>query len=151
MLSILFFQKKGVLKKTDNQDIRRIGFVTEDLKEIIASEDEIDVHTIPVLSEHLKANNYYLFGYFENNKCVSIASMKIMDDISRIDDVLTHRDHRGKHCATILTNFIVAYHEDHFKNTLYLWAINPIAKQLYLNIGFEKIKSDRKNWYAVKS
>ncbi len=127
--------------------IRRISDVTDSLIELIHAEDEGD-WTVNVLKAHVNDRNFHLFGLFQSDKCVSMASAKIMNGYSRVDDVLTHPAFRGQHLATDLMSYLARYHRSISNNQLYLWAVNPIAIRLYKNIGFQLVDINKICWSA---
>lgn len=127
--------------------VKRITHISRDVIELIHSEDKGD-WTINVLSKHVDDERFHLLGLFEDGKCVSIASVKTMDGYSRVDDVLTHSHHRGKHFGTRLMQYLVSYHKNISGNYLYLWATNPIAIDMYLRVGFREIPTKLPYWSA---
>jgi GNAT superfamily N-acetyltransferase len=118
--------------------VKRITRISSDVIELIHSEDKGD-WTIKVLRRHDDDEKFHLLGLFEDGKCLSIASVKTMDGYSRVDDVLTHSNHRGKHFGTRLMEYLVNYHRTISENYLYIWATNPIAIDMYLRVGFMEI------------
>ena len=126
------------LDSTDT--FRRITQVTDDLIELIHTDDDGGDWNINVLKSHLHDERFYLLGLYEQGKCRAMASVKIMDGYSRVDDVKTHRAFRGRHLGTKLMTFLLAYHSEHSTNTIYLYANNPIAIKLYRNIGFQEFE-----------
>ena len=127
--------------------VRRITSISGDLIDLIHSEDKGD-WTIKVLDRHVNDEKFHLLGMFENGECVSIASVKTMDGYSRVDDVLTHSNHRGKRFGTRLMEYLVSYHRAISENCLYLWATNPIAMDMYLRVGFREIHTGAPYWSA---
>ena len=127
--------------------IKRITSLSGDLIDLIHAEDKGD-WTINVLNRHVNDKNFHLLGLFENGQCVSIASVKTMLGYSRVDDVLTHPDHRGKRFGTRLMQYLVGYHGAISENYLYLWATNPIAIDMYLRVGFNEIQTGVPFWSA---
>jgi len=127
--------------------IRRISCMSEDIIELIHSDGDGD-WGINVLRNHFHDKRFHLLGLFNIEKCLSIASVKIMDGYSRIDDVKTHLKYRGQRFGTKLINYLVSYHAGISDNHLYLYADNPIAIAMYENIGFRKIAFEKPWWAA---
>lgn len=127
--------------------VRRITQLTDDIVELIHSEDAGD-WGINVIKKCLPDAVYHLLGRFQDNKCVAIASVRLMDEYSRVDDVMTHKDFRGKHYATELMRYLVIYHRAISTNYLYLWAMNPIAIKMYKNVGFQPVPVSQPTWEA---
>jgi GNAT superfamily N-acetyltransferase len=127
--------------------VKRITRIQTDIIELIHTNDDGD-WTINVLNRHVDDKRFHLLGLFEAKKAVSIASVKTMDGYSRVDDVLTHTDYRGRHFGTRLMNYLVGYHRNISNNYLYLWADSPIAIKMYLRVGFKEIQTQMPNWTA---
>lgn len=127
--------------------LRRITQMSDDLIDLIHTDDEGD-WTINVLKNHLHDERFHLLGLYDQGKCRAMASVKIMDAYSRVDDVKTHRAFRGRHLGTTLMTFLLAYHSQHSTNALYLYANNPIAIKLYRNIGFQELELHQQHWSA---
>ncbi len=127
--------------------IRRITQLSDDIVELIHTEESGD-WSINVLNTSIKDDRFHLLGLFQSNKCLSIASIRIMDSYSRIDDVKTHKEFRGRHYGTQLILYLANYHSSISDNCLYLWAHNPIALRLYKNVGFQKIMVNTPCWDA---
>jgi predicted GNAT family acetyltransferase len=77
-----------------------------------------------------------------------MASLRVMDGFSRVDDVRTHTAFRGRLFATELMKHLAAYHARISDNRLYLWATNPVAIRMYRNVGFGEFRTDRPIWSA---
>ena len=130
-----------------NSDIRRISSISEDIIDLIHTEDAGD-WTINVLKYHVRRENFHLLGLYQAGNCIAIASVNVMDGYSRVDDVLTHKKYRGYHTGTKLIQYLVNYHHRVSDNYLYLWAVNPIAVRMYRNIGFEEFPVEKPFWMA---
>jgi hypothetical protein len=74
--------------------IRRVTQLSDDIIELIHT-DELGDWSINVLSTSLKDSQIHLLGLFKVSKCLSIASVRILDEYSRIDDVKTHKLYRN--------------------------------------------------------
>jgi len=127
--------------------VRRISRLTDEVMELVHT-DEAGDWTINVLKTHLNDGRFHLLGLFHSGRCASIASVKIMDGYSRVDDVKTHVAFRGRHFGTDLMRYLIAYHRAISSNYLYLWATNPVAIRMYKNVGFEVFEFDRPTWSA---
>jgi ribosomal protein S18 acetylase RimI-like enzyme len=143
----MIYPSQKMQKADASSSIRRITRVSEDIIELIHTEERGD-WSIDVINISLKDNRFHLLGTFDSDKCLSIASVRIMDDYSRIADVITHRNFRGQHYATELMSYLVNYHANITNNCLYLWSHNPIAIKLYENVGFKKISINKTCWQA---
>jgi len=143
----MIYPSRKMQKASSSAKICRITKVTEDIIELIHTEEHGD-WSIDVINFSIKDNRFHLLGLFDANKCLSIASVRVMDDYSRIADVITHKKFRGRHYATQLMSYLVNYHANITNNYLYLWSHNPIAIKLYKKVGFQKISINRSSWQA---
>lgn len=123
--------------------VRRITQLSKDVIETF----EFD-WTIKVFERHLNDKLFHLLGLFYEGKCVSRASVKTMEGYSRVDDVATPMNYRGRHFGTKLMSYLVSYHASISDNYLYLWAHNPIAIRMYKNVGFKEIPNTKSHWTA---
>ncbi len=130
-------------------DIRRISHISPDIVDLLHSDGDGD-WTVNVLKIMVRNSRFHLLGLFQDERCVSIASINPGDGYTRVDDVKTHLAFRGKHLGTRLINYLVAYHGSISRNCLYLWAVNPIAIKMYQKSGFKEIKVDKPNWTAFQ-
>jgi len=128
-------------------DIRRITEISEDIIQLIHSQDDGD-WTINVLKYQVRRENFHLLGLYQSTKCIAIASVNVMEGYSRVDDVLTHKKYRGYYSGTNLIKYLVNYHHEVSDNYLYLWAVNPIAVRMYRNSGFEELPVEKPFWAA---
>ncbi|MFC1947305.1 GNAT family N-acetyltransferase [Chloroflexota bacterium] len=146
--STFFYYPTGIISSLESEtDIRRINYISEDIIELIHTESDGD-WTINVLKYQVRRENFHLLGLFQSDKCISIASLNVMEGYSRVDEVLTHKKYRGYHLGTRLMKYLVHYHDKVSDNYLYLWAVNPIAVRMYRNIDFEEIRINKPFWAA---
>jgi GNAT superfamily N-acetyltransferase len=149
VLDSRFFYLKETSKINPRQDIfvRRITSIDEDIIDLVHSEDEGD-WTIGVLKRHIKHDRFHLLGAWHNNKLVSILSLNIMEGLSRVDDVITHKDYRGKGFSSALFDHSIGYHKALSNNDIYLWASNPDAIKVYEKGGFVEFDLGFRTWSA---
>lgn len=114
---------------------QRVDQVTPEIVDLVRSEDDGD-WTINVLKAHLLDHRFHLLSLWIGAACVSIASVKILENCSRVDDVLTHAAWRGRGFGSRLLAALVRYHQERSTNLLYLWTDNPIAVRMYARAGF---------------
>ncbi|UCD08904.1 MAG: GNAT family N-acetyltransferase [Dehalococcoidales bacterium] len=146
--STFFYYPAEIIPSPEEQtDIRRISSISEDIIDLIHTEDAGD-WTINVLKYHVRRENFHLLCLYQAGKCIAIASVNVMEGYSRVDDVLTHKKYRGYHTGTKLIKYLVNYHHRVSDNYLYLWAVNPIAVRMYRNIGFEEFPVEKPFWMA---
>ncbi len=145
--TFFFYPADRISSPEPGTDIRRINDISEEIITLIHTQDDGD-WTINVLKRQVRRENFHLLGLYRSGKCVSIASLNVMEGYSRVDDVLTHKKYRGYHSGTKLVKYLVSYHREISENYLYLWAVNPIAVRMYRNIGFEELPIDKPFWAA---
>lgn len=117
---------------------------------MILSENEGD-WSVKVLERYVLLDNFHLLVGYLGNKPVTMASVNLMDNgLSRVDDVLTHRDYRGKGYGRALIHYLVNYHSIISSNSLYLYASNPVALKIYRQVGFVDFQEKLATWYAWK-
>lgn len=145
----LVFENKAGLERSLEMQIRRVNRIGSDIAEVILSEDEGD-WAVKVLERHLASDNFHLLAGFLEHKPIALASLKLMDKLSRVDDVITHKEYRGKGYGRSVINHLVNYHASISNNTLYLYAANPIAIKIYREAGFIDFPQKLKMWHAWK-
>ncbi|MDD5190534.1 MAG: GNAT family N-acetyltransferase [Dehalococcoidales bacterium] len=145
--SVFFVFPKEKVESIISTLVRRITRVTDDDVELIHTEDAGD-WSLNVIRKSLPDPAYRLLGLFQDNRCLAIASIRLMDGYSRVDDVYTHKDFRGQGLAAQLIGYLVNYHRTVSGNVLYLWAVNPVAIRLYERTGFQKMGVDKPCWSA---
>jgi len=126
---------------------RRITYISEDIIELIHTDDSGD-WTIKVLQKHINDTRFHLLGYFYQGRYVSIASVKTLEGYSIVNDVVTHKEYRGRGFGTRLIGYLVGYHANISDNYLYLWADNPVAIRMYQRVGFKDVPVSRPHWSA---
>lgn len=129
--------------------IRRVNEVDKGLVEMIWSEDESD-RAVKVLRNHLKTDSFHLLAGYLGDVPVTMGSVKVMNGLSRVDDVLTHKKYRGKGYSRALINYMLKHHSSISKNRLYLYASNPTAIKIYREAGFADLPFTLKYWSAWK-
>ncbi|HNX01358.1 MAG TPA: GNAT family N-acetyltransferase, partial [Candidatus Cloacimonadota bacterium] len=120
--------------------------LTEELMDIIFSDDDGGEWTIKVLQRHLQHPSFHLLVGYADTQPVCMASLKLMDGYSRVDDVITHLTHRGKGYGRALMYYLVDYHNSISDNFLYLYASNPVAIKNYKLCGFEDLDFKFDDW-----
>jgi GNAT superfamily N-acetyltransferase len=131
-------------------DVRPIEEIDKRLGNAIFETDESD-RNIKKFCRQLKDDNFRLLvGKNTGGEPVTMAALYIADNISRLDDVVTFRDHRNNGYATDLVNKTIAYHREHSGNPLFLFAEDQTAIRIYEKLGFEKIEFPYPFWGAYR-
>lgn len=116
-------------------EVRRVRVLTKGLRELIHSEGPVP-WTEHVLRHHLPCEGLHLLVGYVDGLPVTMASLKEMDGLARVDDVLTHPFYRRRGYARALLAALVAYHRRLTPQPLYLYAEEPSAIRIYEGVGF---------------
>jgi GNAT superfamily N-acetyltransferase len=103
-----------------------------------------------VVQRRLASPTYHLLVAFLEDQPVAIASLQELPKLTRVDDVHTSREHRGRGLGSALIQHIVAYHARQFSTPLSLSASNPTAIRIYSAAGFTQIHPAFDFWSARK-
>jgi ribosomal protein S18 acetylase RimI-like enzyme len=141
--------KRSAITVSSDIIFKRVTELDPALEGMIWSEDEND-REIKVLRNHVKADSFHLLAGYLGTTPVTMGSVKLMDGLSRVDDVLTPRQHRGHGYGRALTDHLVKYHSALSRNALYLYASNPTAIRIYREAGFVDMPLALKSWSAWK-
>ena len=128
-------------------EVRRMRALSRGLRELIHSDGPVP-WTENVLRRHLACEGLHLLAGFVGGLPVSMASLKVMDGLTRVDDVLTHPLHRRRGYARALMAAAVGYHHDLTPQALYLCAENPTAIRIYQEVGFAEQPPPVDQWSA---
>ncbi len=129
--------------------IRRETALTRGLCELIHSDGPAP-WSESTLRRHLSCTSLHLLVGRVDGIPVTMASLKVMDGLSRVDDVLTHPNHRRRGYARALMAELVGYHRRLSAQPLYLYAENPVAVRIYESVGFREQPLPVDQWSAWK-
>ncbi|MEH7073383.1 GNAT family N-acetyltransferase [Neobacillus drentensis] len=115
------------------------GNIDELVVELLSSDKEQGEWGYKSLLISIDNENFYLFGGYVDEELVCIASLYKNEDISRINDVFTKKDKRGKGYGSQLIYFITDFNDKILKTISYLYAHNPNAIKVYKKAGYEEI------------
>jgi len=99
-----------------------------------------------VLNRRMHRKGSHLFVGEVEGRPVSVALLEPAGALSRVDEVHTHQDFRGKGCARAVIHELVSFRGKAPGKPLYLWTDNPIAERLYVEAGFRKVDVDLTSW-----
>lgn len=142
------FNPAFLTRVTTETDCRRVGEISQDLVDMIYSDEDGGEWTVGVLRKHIHDTSFHLLGLYDSERLIAMAAVKTLDGYSRVDDVMTHKAFRGRRFGTRLMNYLVKYHADISDNYLYLYADDPIAIRMYENVGFKELPVQIPNWTA---
>lgn len=141
---------KSTIKPVPELVVKRVTRVDEKLADMILKTENNNPRSLKVLKKRIPCENYHHFVGFHEGEPVSMAAFSLYDGFSEVDSVLTHVDHRGLgYCSTVIDE-MCRQHQQLSKNTLYLWATDPVAIKIYKNAGFKHIEIDAPFWSAWK-
>lgn len=143
----LFWREESKIIPNNDLKIKRLSEINDGIIAIIRSEDKGD-WTINVLKRNIQADNFYFLAGYVNGNEVAMASLNLTDGYSRVDDVITHKNYRGKGYCSALIHYLVNYHRNISKNLLYLYSAEPKAIKIYRKAGFVDFKEQLSTWAA---
>ncbi|MFA5509328.1 MAG: GNAT family N-acetyltransferase [Candidatus Cloacimonadaceae bacterium] len=129
--------------------IERVRNLTIDVMEAIAMEFGGD-YTLRVAERHLHHPSYHLLCGFWEGEMVSLASVGIFAGYSRVDDVYTRTDFRGRGFAGAMLHHLIQYHRQLSTNHLYLYSSSPESIRIYQKAGFSLVNLETPIWEAYK-
>jgi ribosomal protein S18 acetylase RimI-like enzyme len=127
--------------------VRRALQLDPEISAIIRSEDDGDWNVIAI-GHLLAAESFHLMVGYAGAVPVCLATLNLLNGLTRLDDVVTHQEHRGKGYGRALVHLIVDYHRRLSQNGLYLWASNPTAVRIYREAGFAELETQLDYWTA---
>lgn len=144
-----YLNNKSTINPNPHLVIKRITQLSQQMIDLIRRENEGD-YTINVLKEHLLHPDFHFLVGLINNEAVCVASLNEMDQLSRIDDVITDLDHRGKGYGSTLIHRMISYHHQISNQPLYLYAEDEIAIRIYQKAGFIPFETQPFIWSAYQ-
>jgi len=143
-------QRESALSAAGELHFDRILKLDIELMETIAVEYGGD-WTIKVVERHLQHPSYHLLGGFLQDTLVSLASVSIFAGYSRVDDVFTRNNYRGRGFAGATLNYLLRYHRQLSQNHVYIHSSHPESIKLYQKGGFDEIAPELSGWIACKT
>ncbi|MDN3019120.1 GNAT family N-acetyltransferase [Paenibacillus sp. BSR1-1] len=147
-LSFYVQKNKKLIDRARTIDIRRLHLSDE--QELSHFGQELSEWGYKSLMKAIGNKDFYLFGGYEADALVCIASLYKQGDISRINDVFTKSDKRGKGYGAQLINFITEFNDKTLHTVSYLYANNPIAINMYKKAGYVEMKEMVRGCYWVE-
>ncbi|MBO9130745.1 GNAT family N-acetyltransferase [Bacillus sp. 165] len=149
---ICFFVQKNkhLIDTAKTIDVKRINCMDEEIYELYSSDEEQGEWGYKALMQCMGKENFYLFGGYKGRNLVCTASLYKQHDISRINDVFTKKDERGKGYGSQLINFITDFNHKTLKTISYLYATNPNAISVYKKAGYEEMDAITRGYYWIE-
>lgn len=126
-------------------EVRRVRSLTPDILDVVGPND---TWTKGVISEQIGREDYHLMVGFVDGQSVAIAELDVGARVSRVDGVVTHRDHRRKGYGRSLLHGLVNHHREVSRTGLYLYSGIPAAIRIYEGVGFRKLDWKPYKWSA---
>jgi len=127
----------GAQEAAAHLTVQRETALSRGLRELLHSDGPAP-WTEATLRRHLRCPTLHLLVGRLDGIPVTMAAIKMMDGLSRVDDVLTHPLYRRRGYAHALMSAAVRYHAAHSAQPLYLYAENPTAIRIYEAVGFDE-------------
>lgn len=143
-------KNKKIIDIPRNIDIKRFNQIDEAIYELLNSDKEQGEWGYKALIKSIEKENFYLFGGYDDHRLVCIASLYKQNDISRINDVFTKKNQRGKGYSSQLINYITEINDQTLKTTSYLYAHNPDAIKIYQKAGYEEMNAILRGCYWLE-
>ncbi|MEH7305776.1 GNAT family N-acetyltransferase [Neobacillus drentensis] len=149
---ICFFVQKNkkIIDIPQTLHVKRLNHIDETINELLCSDKEQGEWGYKSLLKSIDKENFYLFGGYVDGELVCIASLYHKNDISRVNDVFTKKDKRGKGYGSQLINFITDFNDKTLKTVSYLYAHNPNAIKVYKKAGYEEINAIVRGCYWLE-
>ncbi|MFP5113895.1 GNAT family N-acetyltransferase [Bacillaceae bacterium C204] len=149
---ICFFVQKNKKRIDIPQTLQfqRLNHIDETINELLTSDKEQGEWGYKSLLKSIDNRNFYLFGGYAAEELVCIASLYSKNDISRVNDVFTKKDKRGKGYGSQLINFVTDFNEKTLNTISYLYAHNPNAIKIYNKAGYEEITAIVRGCYWLE-
>ncbi|WP_026564197.1 GNAT family N-acetyltransferase [Bacillus sp. UNC41MFS5] len=149
---ICFFVQKNkiIIDIPQSLHVKKLNYIDETINELLSSDKEQGEWGYKSLLKSIDNENFYLFGGYDDGELVCIASLYHKNDISRVNDVFTKKDKRGKGYGSQLINFITDFNERTLKTVSYLYAHNPNAIKVYKKAGYEEISAIVRGCYWLE-
>lgn len=128
-------------------EIRRVREVDDSIAEVLCAGQGSD-RTVRILHRHLQSDDFHLLAGYRDGRAVTLGSCEIVQDMARVDNVLTHPAHRNQGYGRALIHEMVRRYPSVATVPLYLWATDPTAIRIYIEAGFTEFKTNRPAWGA---
>ncbi|MFI5357033.1 MAG: GNAT family N-acetyltransferase [Opitutales bacterium] len=135
----------SVIKPAAGLEIRRVRKLDPAIRDIFEDEGP---WSVGVIARQLQRDSYHLLVGYVENVPVTMAAVDETEKVARVDDVMTHSDHRRKGYARALMHGLVEYHRRVSAAPLYLYSGIPSAIRIYEAAGFRKLDWKPYKWSA---
>ena len=144
---VLAWQCASEPSSTPPLEVRRVRALDDPVIALINAE-EPQPWNVGLLQRYLASECLHLLVGYHHSEPICMAALRILDGISRVDDVQTHPAWRGRGYARALMQYLVRYHQEVSSNALYLLTDNPTALRVYRDVGFAATPFGLSFWSA---
>lgn len=134
----------SVIRPLAGLEVRRVRRLDDGIMAIFAKEP----WSIGVIERQLGREDYHLLVGYASGVPVTMAALDVGGRVARVDDVMTHPEHRRKGYGRSLLHGVVTHHRRVSDKALYLYASNPSALRIYHEAGFRKLDWKPYKWSA---
>lgn len=135
----------SLIKPAPGVEVRRVRALDAAILDIFEDDGE---WSVGVIERQLRRDDYYLLVGYVGDVPVTMAALDIAQRVARVDDVMTHPDHRRKGYARALMHGLVNHHRSVSDTALYLYSGIPSAIRIYEEAGFRKLDWKPCKWSA---
>lgn len=134
----------SLIQPVSDCKVRRVRELDSALRNFLKDEP----WSLGVIERQLVREDYHLLVGRVDDLPVTIAALDIGSKVARVDDVLTHPDHRRRGYGRAVMHAFVNYHRQVSDSPLYLYASDPSALKIYHDAGFRKLNWKPSKWRA---
>jgi len=135
----------SVITPVAELEVHRVRSLTADILAVLGPSDQ---WVKGVLQEQIRRADYHLMVGYVGGQPVTMAALDVGTRVARVDDVMTHSNHRRKGYAHSLMHGLVNHHQTVSRTSLYLYCGIPEAIRIYEAVGFRKLDWKPYKWSA---
>lgn len=135
----------SIIEPPPGVDVRRVRALDAAIRDIFKEDGE---WSVGVIERQLARDDYHLMVGYVGDTPVTMAALDIAQRVARVDDVMTHPDHRRKGYARALIHGLVHHHQSVSNTALYLYSGIHSAIRIYQEAGFRKLSWKPYKWSA---
>jgi len=128
-------------------EVRRVRETDDALADLLRAAEGSD-RTVRILRRHLEWDTFHCLAGYVDGHPVTLGSFDVGVACSRVDNVLTHPECRGRGYCSALMHAMVQQYPEVSQKPLYMWSAAPRAMKIYRRAGFVEFSADRPGWGA---
>jgi ribosomal protein S18 acetylase RimI-like enzyme len=142
-----FLGGQSVIRPNPSVEVKRVRDLDPSIVDTLCAAQGSD-RTVQILRRHLPWDEFHLLAGYVDSQAVTLGSFEIVHPYARVDNVVTHPEHRNLGYCRALIHCMVQYYPSVTPIPLYLWASDPTAMQIYREAGFLEMGVDHAAWGA---